>query len=107
MHAAPDCFRPAPGGLTIAVKVHPASRRAGVHGRVPDIAGSRLKIAVAEPPEDGRATQAACAALATWLGIQARDVTLLAGATSRQKTLHVAGVPAELTARLLAQLGAA
>jgi uncharacterized protein YggU (UPF0235/DUF167 family) len=73
-----------------------------VLGRVPAITGTRLKIAVAEPPEDGRANRAVCAALAEALHIPPSDVSVLHGATSRQKTLLVAGDPAALTEKLAA-----
>ena len=89
-------------GVTVAVKVQPGARRPGILGQVPDMAGLRLKIAVAEPPEDGRANRAVCATLAGALAVPASDVSVLHGAGSRQKTLHVAGDAAALAARLAA-----
>ena len=94
------CFRVQGGGLAVRVKVHPGARRPGVLGQVPDVEGTRLKIAVAEPPEDGRANRAVCAALAAALGVRSVDVDVTAGAASRQKTLHVTGDAAVLAARL-------
>jgi uncharacterized protein (TIGR00251 family) len=85
-------------GVNVAVKVHPGARRPGVLGQVPDVAGMRLKIAVAAPPEDGRANRAVCAALDVPVG----SVSVLHGGGSRQKTLHVAGDAAALAARLAA-----
>ena len=96
------CFQPRADGLAVRVKVHPGARRPGVLGQVPDVEGTRLKIAVSEPPEDGRANDAVCAALARALGVKAGDVRIAAGATSRSKTLFVAGQPAELAERLSA-----
>jgi uncharacterized protein YggU (UPF0235/DUF167 family) len=95
-------WRAAPGGVAVAVKVQPKSRQPGVHGTVQTSDGARLRIAVAEAPEGGRASRAACTALASALGIAPSAVRLVAGATSRQKLLHVAGDPAELGARLAA-----
>jgi uncharacterized protein YggU (UPF0235/DUF167 family) len=95
-------FRPSAGGVTVAVKVHPGARRPGVLGRVPDVEGTRLKIAVAEPPEDGRANRAVCLAMAQALNVPTSMVCVLHGAGSRQKTLLVAGDPADLAARLAA-----
>jgi len=70
---------------------------------VPDAAGSqRLRVAVTEPPEDGRATRAACAALAAALGLPARDVSVLHGAGSREKLLLATGDADVLAARLRA-----
>jgi uncharacterized protein YggU (UPF0235/DUF167 family) len=98
----PSAFRrPHPGGVAVAIRVQPRARRAGVGGAVPDAAGApRLRVAVTEPPEDSRATRAACAALAAALGVPARAVTVLHGAGSREKLLLVAGVVDTLAARL-------
>jgi uncharacterized protein (TIGR00251 family) len=89
-------------GVMVSVKVHPGARRAGILGRVPDLSGERLKIAVAEPPEDGRANRAVCAMLAAALALPGRDVAVAQGASSRSKTLHVSGDPASLALRLAA-----
>jgi uncharacterized protein (TIGR00251 family) len=97
-----QCWRQGADGLSVAVKVHPGARRPGVLGQVPDVAGTRLKIAVAEPPEDGRANRAVCAALAHALDVPAATVIVLHGAGSRQKTLLVQGDSATLAARLAA-----
>jgi uncharacterized protein YggU (UPF0235/DUF167 family) len=97
-------------GVSVAVKVQPKSRRPGLHGTAPlaDAASSeargnlRLRIAVAEPAEGGRANRAACAALARALAVPNSAVSVLAGGASREKVLHVAGDPAVLAARLAA-----
>ncbi len=87
----------------VAVRAQPRARRAQVQGVVVDAAGAhRLRIAVTAPPEDGRATQAVCAALAKALDVPASRITLLSGAAAREKMLHVAGDPATLSARILA-----
>ncbi|GGG19606.1 hypothetical protein GCM10010964_04780 [Caldovatus sediminis] len=53
-----------------------------------------------EPPEDGRANRAACAAIAEALGVAPSAVTVVQGASAREKTLHVAGDPRALAERL-------
>lgn len=101
-------WRAAEGGVRVAVKVQPKSRRPGVGGRAPDkgtgrapdVDGERLRIGVAEAAEDGRANRAACAALAGALGVKPADVAVAQGATSREKTLFVAGDAALIAARL-------
>jgi uncharacterized protein len=95
-------WRPLPDGVTVAVKVHPKSRRPGLHGAAPTADGQRLRIGVAEAAEGGRANRAACAALATALGTAQSAVRLIAGAASREKMLHVTGDPALLAAKLAA-----
>ncbi len=93
-------WRPAEGGVSVAVKVQPKSRRPGVQGRAPAVDGERLRIGVAEAAEAGRANRAACAVLAHALDLPASAVAVTAGLTSREKTLRVAGDPAALKARL-------
>jgi len=95
------CFRAHDRGLAVRVKVQPGARRLGVLGQVPDVEGTRLKIAVAEPPQDGRANRAVCAALAEALGVKPADVDVTAGAASRQKTLLVQGDASALAAILV------
>ncbi|WP_198373234.1 DUF167 family protein, partial [Roseomonas rosulenta] len=51
-------------------------------------------------PEDARANRAACATLAAALGVAATAVEVAQGATSREKTLRVAGDAALLGPRL-------
>ena len=87
-------------GVTVAVRVTPRARRPGLAGLVPGADGPRLAIGVTDPPEDGRANKAACAALAKALGVPGGAVSVIHGATSRQKTLRVTGDLATLAARL-------
>ncbi len=55
----------------------------------------RAKIAVAAPPEDGKANRAVCALLAKLLGVHRRDVEVVQGQTSPLKTVLVRGVKLE------------
>ena len=82
------------------VRAQPRARRPGVMGLRPGADGPRLVVAVTEPPEDGRANQAICAALAEALGLAPGRVTLAAGSTSREKTFAIAAPLAALRARL-------
>lgn len=84
----------------MVVKVQPKSRRPGIQGLAPDVAGVRLRMAVTDAAEDGRANRAVCALLADALGIGASQVSVLQGASSRQKTLLVAGDSAQLAIRM-------
>ncbi len=93
-------WRPTSGGVAVAVKVQPKSRRPGIQGRAPAVEGERLRIGVAAAAEGGRANLAACATLARALDLPASAVGVLSGQTSRDKTLHVAGDPIVLAPRL-------
>ncbi|MEX0868970.1 MAG: DUF167 domain-containing protein [Nitriliruptoraceae bacterium] len=96
-----DCVRPHDGGSTVAIRVVPrASRNAilGTHGR-------SLKVAVHAPPADGAANTALCRYLAEVCGVAAADVTIVMGARSREKVVHLARLqPGAVQASLGAQM---
>lgn len=79
-----------PPTCRIELKVVPGSRASKVVGPL----GDRLKIKVAAAPEDGKANRAVCELLAEALGVSARAVSIIAGATSPEKTARVEGVSA-------------
>ena len=59
-----------------------------------EIAGERdgtLLVRVGAPPADGRANDAVLRLIARALRVPARDVELVRGARSREKTIRVAG----------------
>jgi uncharacterized protein YggU (UPF0235/DUF167 family) len=95
-------WRALPDGVAVAVKVQPKSRRPGLRGTTPSADGERLRIGVTEAAEGGRANRAVCASLAGVLGLAPTAVHLAFGATSREKTLHVAGDPVALGKKLAA-----
>lgn len=70
----------------LAVKVTPGARSEGL-----EIAEGRLMVKVRTKPEDGKATAAVIDLVAQALGIAASRVTLLRGATSREKLLSIGG----------------
>jgi uncharacterized protein YggU (UPF0235/DUF167 family) len=72
----------------IWLKVVPGSRRAGISGPL----GDRLKVRVAAPPEAGRANRAVCETLAAALGLHDRDVTIITGHGSAEKTARAVGI---------------
>lgn len=89
--------------LTVAVKVTPRARHAGVLGLAPGKDGAPLlRLAVTEPPEDGRANQAVLRLLADRLGVAPSACTLLRGAGSREKLIRVEGDETVLSTRLAA-----
>lgn len=81
--------------MRIAVRVKPGSP----HERVGGLHGDALVVRVTPRAVDGRATEAALRALAKALGVPNAAVTLVTGATSRDKVVEVTG-DATLTARL-------
>ena len=75
-------------GVRIAVHVVPRAAVSAVVG----LHGDRLKVTLAAPPVDGAANAELVAFFARALGVARRDVELVAGETSRKKTLAIAGV---------------
>ena len=82
--------RDIPGGCTLPVRVHPGARQNAITG----VHDGALKVSLTTPPTDGRANQALIAFLAGELRIPRARITLLTGATSRSKTLSIAGLSA-------------
>ena len=101
-----DALAPAPGGVRLAVRLHPRARRERIEGVTREADGGlSLKVAVKAPPGDGKANEALIALLAQTLGVSRGAVRLDAGAGARRKLLFVAGKAEELGARLAAALG--
>jgi uncharacterized protein (TIGR00251 family) len=83
--------------LIVEVHVVPRASKSALAG----VHDGRLKVTLDAPPVDGEANAALIAFLAKRLKIPKRDVVLLRGETSRQKTIALRGVTRE---RLLALL---
>jgi uncharacterized protein len=95
-------------GVLVAIKVRPGARRAAIEGTLaaaslPGWPAGRLRVAVTEPAEGGRANEAMAAAVATALGVTPRDIAIVAGKTARDKLIMVHG-RAEALAPLLTRL---
>ncbi len=56
--------------------------------------GDRLKVKVAAAPEEGKANAAVCGLIAARLGLKTRDVTVVVGHASAEKTLRIEGLTA-------------
>jgi hypothetical protein len=81
--------------VRISIRVKPGSARAFVGGQH----GGALVVAVNARAVDGKATEAALRAVADAFGVRRRDVSLVAGATSRDKVVDIEGGQASLAAR--------
>jgi uncharacterized protein len=85
--------------MRIAIRVKPGSARPGVGG---EHAGA-LVVAVRARAVDGKATEAALAAVARAFGVRRSAVRLVSGAASRIKVVDIdAGDPQVLAALLAA-----
>jgi len=77
----------------VTIRVRPGARRTVVGGAH----DGALVVRVAERAVDGRATEAALAAVAEAFGLRRRQVSLVSGVTSRTKVVDVdGGQPARL-----------
>jgi uncharacterized protein (TIGR00251 family) len=99
---------PTEDGVIVSLKLTPKARSAGIDGIAeepgPDGPRALLKLRVTEPPEGGKANAAMIALLAKAWRLPKRDLTLVAGETSRLKRVHVAGAPQALLRDLTARL---
>lgn len=73
--------------MRVTVRVRPGASRTVVGGAHDGL----LVVRVAARAVDGKATDAALAALAGAFGVRRRDVTLVSGTTSRTKVVDVSG----------------
>lgn len=88
-------------GVILPVRAKPAARIEGVI----DERDGALRVAVAAAPEQGKANEAVIRVLAETLGLRKSQITLVAGATSRQKRFLVTGIrSADLLNRIEAVL---
>jgi len=88
-------------GLALAVRLTPKSSRDEIVG-IEALADGRavLKVRVRALPEAGAANEALIRLLAKALGLAPSSLHLESGGTSRLKTVHLAGEPAALEAKL-------
>ena len=83
--------------ITLEILVQPRASRA----RIGPMHDGRLKIAVTAPPVDGEANAAVVELLARRLGIARGDIAVIAGASSRRKTLRIDRVTSQQIEELI------
>jgi len=83
----------------IALRVAPGAAATGVVGRH----GDAWKVRVTQPAESGRANEAVVRLLADTFSVPARDVAVVAGHTSRDKIVSVAGLAPDQANAVLAR----
>jgi uncharacterized protein (TIGR00251 family) len=76
------------GAVTFDVLVQPRASRA----KIGPLHDGRLKVAVTSPPVDGEANAAVIELLAKALGVARGAVRVIAGTSSRRKTVQVEGI---------------
>jgi uncharacterized protein (TIGR00251 family) len=82
--------------VLLKIYAKPGAKRSEIQG----VHGDALKVSIHAPPVDGEANEALIAWLADFLRLAKRNLEILHGHTSREKTVAVRGVtPAQLVAK--------
>jgi uncharacterized protein len=68
--------------------------------RIDGVVDGRVRVAVTAPPAENRANDALLRLLAREWRLPRRDLSIVVGAKSRNKIVHIAGDPPVLLARL-------
>lgn len=87
-------------GILLPIRAQPGARKNAVTG----IHQGRLKVAVTQAPEKGKANDALVKLVARTLGLKRSQVQLVSGDTSRQKTLLISGLDARQLESMIADL---
>lgn len=91
--------------MRVAVRLTPRAGANRIDGIAPSADGAALlKVSVTAPPAEDRANDALIALLAKEWRLPRRDLSILGGAKSRNKTVHIAGEPCLLLTKLAAAL---
>ena len=89
--------------VRLRLRVVPGARRSRVVGRL----GDAWKLHVHAAPERGRANDDVVALLAQTLGLTRSDIRVVAGLTSRDKVVELAGIGYDDAERILEAAGSA
>jgi uncharacterized protein (TIGR00251 family) len=100
-----DPFTLTRDGLRVAIRLLPRAKFDRLLGiaATPD-GGRALKASVTAPAQGGRANEALLQLLARMWRLPRRDLSIVAGPTSRNKIVRVAGDPHELIGKLSGEL---
>lgn len=97
-----DFVRPSKDGALLRLRVSPGSKRSSVNGLYGETA---VRLSVAAPPVDGKANAEVEKFVSKLLDVHKADVSVIGGASGRDKTVLVRGAqPEQVRARLDALL---
>jgi len=92
---------PTRSGLSVTIRLSPRARSDRLLGIIATAEGGRaVKASVTAPAQDGRANEALLQLLSRAWRLPRRDLSIVVGAASRNKIVHVAGDPDELIVKL-------
>lgn len=88
-------------GVTVSIRLTPKASANRIQGLAQEAdGGCVLKAAVTAAPEKGKANAALIKLLAKAWSLPKTSLTVISGATDRNKVLHIDGDPALLTKRI-------
>ncbi len=94
-------FKPVADGVRVVIRLTPKVSRNAIAGIAEAGQGEAvLKVMVTAVPEAGKANEALIKLLAKEWGVAKSSISLVAGATDRNKILYIAGDADDLMARL-------
>jgi uncharacterized protein (TIGR00251 family) len=92
-------------GLRVAIRLSPRARTDRLVAVAASAAGGHaLRAAVTEPAEAGRANEALLQLLANAWKVPRRDLSIIAGLTSRNKIVRIAGDPQRLVEQVASEI---
>ena len=89
--------RDTPDGCSLVIRLHPGAKKNAIIG----LHNGALKLSLNAPPVDGKANEALIAFIAEQINVPRSKIALIAGATSRSKTLRITGKSAAEVAAAL------
>jgi uncharacterized protein (TIGR00251 family) len=89
---------PSEDGILISLRVSPGAKRTSIDGPFGE---SAIRLRAAAPPVDGKANAEIERFLAELLGTSSSDVSVLRGASSRDKVVRVRGLGEEEIRKIL------
>ncbi len=96
MTGPPEWVTRREGGVTVAVKVVPRSRRTAAVG----VQDGAVRIQIAAAPHKGQSNAALCAYLAECAGVRTNAVRLRRGSSGARKLIEIDGDPTAIESRL-------
>jgi len=92
-------------GLRVAIRLSPRAKADRLLAVAPTAEGGQaIKVSVTAPPQGGQANEALLQLLAYTWRLPRRNLSIVAGATSRNKIVNVAGDPHQLFAQLSGEI---
>lgn len=92
-------------GLRLIVRVTPGAAKNEISGIWQGEDDTRLGVKVTAPPDKGKANAAIIKLLSKALGLPKSSISIIAGETSRLKTLAISGDETEIVAALTSLIG--